>query len=379
MDSELQIALIGAGIAAVVLIVGYNKWQERKHRRQAEQAFKSEHRDVLLEPRAGVGLESGEREAAAPRERSGQRDSSERVEPGFGASEPARPFRDSPVKRSEPDLPEVLDVRADCVIRLEAIEPLDVQRVWKAQQQQLSGLSKPVRWFGFNDADNLWLPLGANSAGAVNWFCAAMQLVDRHGAIGETDFMRFSGGVQRVADIVVALPPGLPARGETLSRANELDRFCADVDVQIGVNLIANHKQFEGSQIMQLAETHGLTLVGDGCFHALDGDGNTVFTLTNVEPELFAADTANDVVTSALTLVIDVPRVANGVAAFDRLMRTATDFADKLQGSIVDDNRAPFGDEAADMIRNQITQFQERMASHDIPAGSALANRLFAV
>ncbi len=379
MDSELQIALIGAGIAAVVLIVGYNKWQERKHRRQAEQAFKSEHRDVLLEPRAGEGLEGGERGSSTPRERAAQREPSERVEPGFGAGEPARPFREAPVKRSEPDMPELLDARADCVIRLEAIEPLDVQRVWKAQQQQLSGLSKPVRWFGFNDADNLWHPLGANSAGAFHWFCAALQLVDRHGAIGETDFMRFSGGVQRVADLVVALPPALPARGETLGRANELDRFCADVDVQIGVNIIANAKQFEGGQIMQLAEAHGMVLAGDGCFHARDAEGNTVFTLANVEPDLFAAETASGVVTSALTLVIDVPRVADGVAAFDRLMRTATDFADKLQGSIVDDNRAPFGDEAADMIRSQITQFQERMASHDIPAGSALANRLFAV
>ena len=47
MDSELQIALIGAGLAAVVLVVGYNKWQERKHRKAAEKAYKSEHRDVL--------------------------------------------------------------------------------------------------------------------------------------------------------------------------------------------------------------------------------------------------------------------------------------------------------------------------------------------
>jgi hypothetical protein len=50
MDSELQIGLVALGIAAVVSIVAYNKWQERKHRRHAEQAFKSEHRDVLLEP-----------------------------------------------------------------------------------------------------------------------------------------------------------------------------------------------------------------------------------------------------------------------------------------------------------------------------------------
>ncbi|MBS0551981.1 MAG: ZipA, partial [Proteobacteria bacterium] len=223
MDSELQVALAGAGVAAVVLIVGYNKWQERKHRRRAEQAFKSEHRDVLLEPRAG-GVEA------------------ERTEPSFDAppvkvADEARRVREAPVKRSAPQPPEMLDSQTDCIIQLEAIEPLDVQRVWSAQREQLAGLNKAVRWFGFDDADNLWRPLGDHSAGQCHWFCAAMQLVDRRGPIGEVDFMRFSGGMQRIADQFMALPAGLPSRAEVLRAATELDRFCADVDVQIGVNV----------------------------------------------------------------------------------------------------------------------------------------------
>lgn len=359
MDSELQIALIGAGIAAVALIVGYNKWQERKHRREAERAFKSEHRDVLLEPRAG-----GE---PAP----------ERREPAIAVDEAPRPYREAPVKRGAPEAPEVLDPRADCIVRLEAIEPLDVQRLWQAQAEQLSGLSKPLRWFGFNDSDNLWHELGPHSAGACHWFCAALQLVDRRGSIGEADFMRFSGGVQRVADMVMALPPGLPTRAETLNRATELDRFCADIDVQIAINVVATTKQFEGRDILALADAHDLRLAGDGSLHALDERGATLFTVGNLEPGLFAADGMGGVVTKGLTLVIDVPCVGNGVAAFDRMMRTAADFADKLQGTVVDDNRAAFGTEAAALIRDQIAQFQERMASQGIAAGSALALRLF--
>ena len=82
MDSELQIALIGAGLAAVVLVVGYNKWQERKHRRDAERAFRSDHRDVLLEPRE---------EPAA----------SERREPGIGGAEDEpRRFSEAPMNCS---------------------------------------------------------------------------------------------------------------------------------------------------------------------------------------------------------------------------------------------------------------------------------------
>ncbi len=174
MDSELQIALIGAGIAAVVLVVGYNKWQERRHRREAERAFKSEHRDVLLEPR--------EEPAAG-----------ERREPGIGGAEDEpRRFSEAPMKRSTPELPRLLDPRADCVIRLETIEALEVGRVWAIQAEQLAGLGKPVYWFGFNDAENVWQPLGPDSTGACHWFCAALQLVNRQGSIGETDFMRFS-------------------------------------------------------------------------------------------------------------------------------------------------------------------------------------------
>jgi len=360
MDSELQIALIGAGIAAVVLVVGYNKWQERRHRREAERAFKSDHRDVLLEPRE-------------------EPSAGERREPGIGgADDEPRRFSEAPVKRSAPELPRLLDPRADCVIRLETIEALEVGRVWAIQAEQLAGLGKPVYWFGFNDAENVWQPIGPNSTGACHWFCAALQLVNRQGSIGETDFMRFSGGVQRVADALMSLPPALPPRGETLRNATELDRFCADVDVQIGINVVSRDGQFEGRAIHAVAEKHGLRLGSDGAYHMVDGE-HSVFTVANLEAGRFSPESLKGLVTRGLTLVIDVPRVSNGGAAFDRMMKMATTLAGELGGDVVDDNRAPFGAEAAAIIRSQIGQFQIRMADHDIPAGSPLALRLFSL
>ncbi|MER2554144.1 MAG: cell division protein ZipA C-terminal FtsZ-binding domain-containing protein [Thauera sp.] len=360
MDSELQIALIAAGIAAVVLVVGYNKWQERRHRRDAERAFKSEHRDVLLEPREDPAGD-------------------ERREPGIGDGVDApRRFSEAPVKRSAPELPRLLDSRADCVIRLEAIEALDVARVWGAQSEQLAGLGKPVYWFGFNDADNVWQLLGPDSTGACHWFCAALQLVNRQGSIGEADFMRFSGGVQRVADAVMSLPPGLPPRAETLRNAVELDRFCADLDIQIGVNVVARDGQFAGRDVQAATERQGLRLGGDGCYHMLDGE-HSVFSVGNMESGRFSPEGLKGLVTRGLTLVIDVPRVANGGAAFDRMMKTARALADELGGDVVDDNRAPFGAEAATIIRAQIGQFQARMDESGIPAGGALALRLFSL
>ncbi len=369
MDSELQIALIGAGLAAVVLIIGYNKWQERKHRRQAEKAFRSEHRDVLLEPRLDE-----RREPAIGRDD----DASFDIAAGDGP--PARAaVHEAPLKRSAPQLPEMLDERTDAIVRLEAIEAIDVQRLWRAQVEELDGLSKPVRWFGLNDSENQWFALGPASSGACHWFCAGLQLVDRRGSIGEADFMRFSGGVQRVADRLMAPPPSLPARARTLELATELDRFCADVDVQIGVNVIALEHPFEGRQIQKLAERHALQLVGDGSFHAIDADGDTLFTVGNLEAELFDEDTLGELVSRGLTFVIDVPCVRDGGAAFDRMMRVANDFAERLKGSVVDDNRTPFGSEAASVIRGQILEFHERMAGQGVAPGGLLARRLFSV
>lgn len=366
MDSELQIGLIGAGVAAFVAIIGYNKWQERKHRKQAEQAFRSDHRDVLLEPG----------EAATPVSTDARREPVEDEPSTKQAPTPA--YRESAPKRMLPELPEALDARADCIIRIEAIEPLEASRLWQAQAQLLEGLSKPVRWFAFNDNDNLWHQLSANSAGTYHWFCVALQLVDRQGSIGEGDYIRFSGGVQRVAEQFLAVPAGLPSRSEVLGNATELDRFCADVDVQIGVNIVsANGQPFHGTKIRALAEAEGLSLREDGSFHACDELGSTLFSLSNFEPKLFATEEMRTLQTSGVTLVIDVPRVANGGVVFDRMMQFANHLGTSLNGVVVDDNRAPFGTDAAGLIRTQITQFQEHMASQQIPAGGRLARRLF--
>lgn len=367
MDSELQIGLAALGVASVVGIVAYNKWQERKHRRHAEQAFKSDHRDVLLEPREsdGEGLP-------------GERLEPSMVVESWGDERPAVAMaRDAGVRRVTPGAPEVVDPRIDCIIRIESIEPLDVPRLWAAQGEQLMGISKPVYWYAFDDGENLWRALNAHSAGAYHWFCAAMQMVDRRGPIGENDFMHFSGGMQRVADQFLAVPADLPARAEVLRNAAELDRFCAGVDVQIGINVVSTDQPFAGTKIRALAEAHGLTMGGDGAFHARDEEGNTLFTLTNMEPALFAAEEMRDLSTNGLTFVIDVPRVANGVAVFERMMRQAMQMAEALHGTVVDDNRAPFGTDAASLIRGQIGQFQSQMASAGLPAGGTLATRLF--
>ena len=46
--SELQLGLIGLGTLGVLAVVVYNKWQERRHQKVAEQVLQRNHTDVLL-------------------------------------------------------------------------------------------------------------------------------------------------------------------------------------------------------------------------------------------------------------------------------------------------------------------------------------------
>ena len=81
--------------------------------------------------------------------------------------------------------------------------------------------------------------------------------------------------------------------------------------------------------------------------------------------------------TQGVTLTLDVPRVADGVRVFERMMSFAQQLADGLNGAVVDDNRAPFGDKAVGLIRAQIDQYQGQMVEQGIAPGSSLALRLF--
>ncbi len=53
--SELQIGLLVVGAVIVAAVFLYNKWQERRYRREAEAGFASQREDVLMRSGGGAG------------------------------------------------------------------------------------------------------------------------------------------------------------------------------------------------------------------------------------------------------------------------------------------------------------------------------------
>lgn len=375
--SDLQLGLVCAGGAAVVALIGYNLWQERRARKHAEQLFRPSERDALLDaelveaiPPAPGGRMEPTTFVTSFENSSGQDDidMAPRVQPTARA-------RTAATRAAQPVLP--ADSQAiDCVVTVEAPAGIAAASLFTAQQALLAGFSKPLRWFGWDDSANQWTELDARSPGNLNRATAALQLADRRGAVSDVDLMRFYDQMQRLCDQFLAVPR-LPARNEVLERANELDHFCSDVDIQIAINVAAKEGSFPGTKIRGLAEAAGMILLADGAYHAQDEEGRTLYTLSNQEAASFSAEQLRNLYTTGVTVALDVPRAPDPVASFDKMVSFAQKLSAALNGVLVDDNRVLLSERSISLIRGQIAQFDQQMERQGIPAGSEVALRLF--
>ena len=374
--SELQVALIGAGAVGVALVWGYNVWQDRQHRKTADRIFKGGQGDVLL---------AGEPAATAvtvPAE------SADRQEPHFGevaAAPPAEAAEAAAEAVAEPipapaecALPaECADPVADCVLRLVAAEPLPAPAVWAMQNAWAGELGKSLHWLARDDADGAWRQIHADDAGRYREWAVALQLVDRRGPVSDGELGRCFDGVQQIAQQTAATVE-LPSRGEMLMRAGKLDEFCAAVDIQFVLHVVeAAGGVFAGTKLRGVAEAAGLALESDGVFRARDDAGGELFTVANLGAERLEAESIKSLATHGLTLSLDVPRVTDGMLAFDRMLATARQLTASLGGVLVDAQRAPLADAMIEAIRAKTAELQQRMRDGGIVPGSIRALRLF--
>ena len=400
--TELQMGLIGLGAAAVVGVLGYNKWQEYRQRKLAEAMLKRGHDDVLLGAANAASGVRGEREvrAAAPVATPERRepvlanmppagDSGEPVSRDGGAGGDVAAGRPESVAtvatQDEADVPELpvglvpgslLDPRLEFIVAMELVDPVPASQIIDSQFRTLQRVGKPIHWVHFNERNREWERIVPDSEVPVRRLRVGLQLVDRMGPVSEADVVTFTGAMHQLADELLAVAD-MPAT-RLLDQAAEVDRFCAAVDLEIGVNLVSRGTPFSGTKIRALAEAAGMVLGEDGVFTRRDDDGRTQFTLQNFETTRFSAESLRNMTTHGLTFVLDVPRVAHGERVFQQMADLAKRFAETLQGTLVDDNRQPLNDVQLDHIRREfIGKPQATMASFGLPAGSAQALRLF--
>jgi hypothetical protein len=391
--SDLQIGLLVIGAVIVAAVLMFNWIQERRFRKQADAAFQAPVGDALMQP--GV----------VPR------DTHQRVEPAL--HEPVFEAADD-IESGEPDVHvEIRSRPAAAVVVLQEDVPVAVAPAPASTPAPVSAAASPtpydelieyririgsdgVQAGVFSDAVNqsrtlgkavrwVGLPVGATQWEEVQpWrdvhyqqVVVTLQLADRNGAVLEEQLTALCALLQSTGQ-THGLRVVCDDVGDALERAQAIDRFCVDVDVLIGLNVVARGEGAVNlTRIVREAEGSGMVLGVDGVFQLLDSRSEPLYALCNHDAEPFSAMVIEGQTSQGVTLQFDVPRVPDGLKVFDGMVAFGRKLANDVGGILVDDNLRPLTDTGIEKIRTQLMHIYERMEARGVPSGSRRSLRLF--
>jgi hypothetical protein len=382
--SELQIGLIVAGVLIVLAVYAYNRFQERQFRRRMESKFNEQ--PLTADPLLDTDVERAE--------------PAERLEPHLGAAVPdeppasaaveppqvPEPVEEPPPVPSAPFVPPpaVTSTRAaapvaatiDYSCLVEAAEPIPHDSI--ADFVRGAGaIGKPVQLQGWSIRSNEWIELPCAPEIPLVRVQAALQLADRSGPANRVQLSTLRDLVHQLAE-EAGVACDCPDIDAASHKAAELDRFCAQVDISIGCNLLPNGSGgLSGTKLRGLLESAGFTLEPTGRFALRSEDGILLMTAENIEEDPLTGERLRASPLRGLMFSIDVPKVPAQARAFDRMMELGRHLAHALDAVVVDDNRAPLTEAGLKVIRQQLRSVHVAMEQHGIPAGSAVAARLF--
>ena len=373
--SDLHLSLMGLGLLVIIGVVAYNWIQERKFRKIAQQRFQAPREDVLMTtPDPSIGTTTIGRATL----------NDVRIEPKLSEDESiavAPPIAEPVIapqvqtRKAESEIPAPIDAHIDYVVRLDLADPVNASAVREALGE--SNLDKPQIWRGLSATGQWEDVINGRDRAEYSVLYGALQLADRTGALTTDQLIQFSGQVQQAAENLMAVAQ-MPERQVAMETAAKLDEFCAEVDILVGINVIAlDQDTFAGTKIRAMAEAGGFKLQEEGVYEYHDEHGVVLYTLTNQESAPFKLQEMKYLNTHGLTMLFDVPRIPNGLRAFDHMILFARQLADSLKGMLVDDNLRPLTDEGIAKIKQQISLIYAKMDKHGIAAGSARAQRLF--
>lgn len=257
----------------------------------------------------------------------------------------------------EPVLSEV----ADCVIELVPEAPLSGERLQLIAMRMRRAGSKPIAIDAKAvDGAEFEAPAAGRNYAVMR---VGVLLVNRHGALNAMEFSDFTGAVQALAESLPA-QADIPAMGPVLARARELDAICAQLDVQIGINVEAA-VPIENGQLAAIA--HDLELVEQISqrYVRLDPHGTVLFSLAFAD------------VPERVTFLLDVPRVPAAIMPFEKMVQAAATCARRLGASLVDDGGRTLSQASLAQIARQLGQRYESLEAIGLPAGSSLACKVF--
>ena len=341
--SDLQFALAVIGLLILILVAILNLKYSRARRKAREQSEYALDDRFAREPSFGQGFADA--------------DSSERNEPSFASALLAT--TSTPEKFA-------IDPRIDCVITLRfdegisGAEILEEINTWTDLQTQSA-----AKWMceGLN-IDQEWEELNPQSS--YSELQLAIQLASRRGAIGVLELSDFCSRAQALAD-TLGSQIDMPSVNTMLESAKELDVMAADSDIQLSINVLFDEACPWGN-FDALMRQRGFKLARNGREYEFYSNGALIFTSAGLDPNKPVMQ---------LTLLLEVPLVAQEERAFERMLAEGVEIAQAAHGRLVDDNGINLSEAAVISIRQHLDGLYANLEKSGIPAGSSTASRLF--
>ena len=393
MISDFQLVLIGVIAFIIVGVVVYNRWQEAKYKKGAERMFSSERNDALFaanEPPSADSTQRRDPSFGRPFDKleTAEQDALDDLtrpigaDPAYGIgavlAEPHNPVLGesrNPVRGAAGDMLPAINTEVDTVAMMLADAPVEAD-VYAPMVEQSRAIAGHVLWEGL--VGGLWQPIDPSLDEPYREIRAGLQLADRGGQVEVSTLAQFDDAMSAFAATI-----GAVSQREDLTdaqrRAQMVDQFCAETDIEIAVNIIGKSGvTFAATKVRGLAEAQGLEALPAGEFALKDDYGRTLFTLRNGNPAEPPTLRGEQPYFTLLTFALDVPRTPHPGQIFERMFNLALQFADVLHGEVVDDNKKTLTANGRKVIAETIHAINGEMQQRGVVPGSSVALRLYA-
>ncbi len=296
--------------------------------------------------------------------------------------DPALPGHEA---RADPAHAACPDERIDFILHLPAAgEPVTRDRALGLFEQNEYRLDKPCHLYGCRHGTQFWSELQSDPpATRYDDIALAIQLVDRRGALDESELHSFSQVGLVLADALGRRTRFSADFEEALARAQELARFCEQYDVIAALHVVAASPdvQFSGRAIEHAARQQGLSFGPQNIFHMkndLSPGCRHLFSLANLyAPGEFDPADWEGFTTHGIVLFMNVPCVHRPAHAFERMVSVGQALAESLGARLEDQDGRILTGRGIALIRAQIEAIENAMRDFGIPPGSPTALRLF--
>lgn len=358
--SDLQIGLIVLGVLLILLVLGFNWWQERRARRRMETHFPTAEHDPLLGQTHGdAGRAPPVAKAVVPRR-----------EPGMGGEPVAGGAEAAASGPDEGDDADEADPAVEAVIEVVFGNPVRGADLLPYLQNLRHVGRKTMRVFAETDGHRHCARLLPGEH--YTRLQLAVLLANRSGALTAIEWSQAWARAQDLAERFDAAVEG-PETAPVLDQATKLDDICAQLDTQVGLTLMLGCAQPAG-EVLAIAREMGF--VHDGPRLAwMSEEGIARFTLARGDGAAFDAGTGG---VAKLNLLLDVPCSPADDRAFGRMVDVGRELASRLRAELVDDQGRPVVDGADVSIDERLRTLFSHLDQAGLRAGSPRAQRVFA-